>query len=129
VNLARLRPISVGPVNTHVKGAPAHGAMPDPMFPDAYFSPSQIANADGKRVSLPAGLTAGGGHEVPFSPDLGQGKPEYEKNRPKLQEEIQKVLDAHGMDGFTLEHLVREQPGLTYDDFLMVRASKFVHKT
>jgi hypothetical protein len=80
-----------------------------------------MATADGLKVSLTAGPGAGSGHDVPFSPQFGgPGKTEYEKNRPKLPEELQKALSAHSMDGFTLEQLVQEQPGLTYDDFLMV---------
>lgn len=66
---------------------------------------------------LPAEVELG----MPFSPDIkSRGFTSYVKNAPQLPLEIEKVLDAHGEDGFTLDQLIAEQPGLTYDDFLML---------
>jgi len=61
----------------------------------------------------------------PFSPSFNpmahnSSELGYIKNKPKLPAEMQAELDAHGTDGFTLTELVKEQPGLTYDDFLML---------
>jgi hypothetical protein len=37
-----------------------------------------------------------------------------------LSEKLQAALDEHGSDGFRIEELLKNEPGLTYDDFLLL---------
>lgn len=60
---------------------------------------------------------------VPFSPDMRHHPKKdhsYVKNQPQVSMALAKALESHAQDGFTLHELVAEQPGLTYDDFLML---------
>mmetsp|Transcript_28162 Transcript_28162/g.57685 ORF Transcript_28162/g.57685 Transcript_28162/m.57685 type:complete len:556 (+) Transcript_28162:180-1847(+) len=60
------------------------------------------------------------GH-VPFSPDFGAKKlPSYSENRPVLSDTLEQALADQGLDGFTINQLLKEQPGLTFDDFLLL---------
>eukprot|EP00292_Cryptomonas_paramecium_P033596 CAMPEP_0113695374 /NCGR_PEP_ID=MMETSP0038_2-20120614/20866_1 /TAXON_ID=2898 /ORGANISM="Cryptomonas paramecium" /LENGTH=525 /DNA_ID=CAMNT_0000617913 /DNA_START=12 /DNA_END=1586 /DNA_ORIENTATION=+ /assembly_acc=CAM_ASM_000170 len=61
------------------------------------------------------------GH-IPFSPVRkgASGVPGYIKNKPKLSEALQSALEEHGFDGFRIEELLKAEPGLTYDDFLLL---------
>ncbi|EKX49436.1 IMPDH, inosine-5'-monophosphate dehydrogenase, eukaryote-type, purine salvage [Guillardia theta CCMP2712] len=58
--------------------------------------------------------------QVPFSPELGSSCVGYKENKPTLNAELEAALKEHGRDGFNVEDLVKEQPGLTYDDFLLL---------
>merc|ERR1719183_3112219 len=60
--------------------------------------------------------------QVPFSPEIKGRKmvPTYVTNRPPKPADMEEALREHGQDGFTLPELLRETPGLTYDDFLML---------
>ena len=40
--------------------------------------------------------------------------------RPPLSEKLQAALLEHGFDGFRIEQLLQAEPGLTYDDFLLL---------
>mmetsp|Transcript_26947 Transcript_26947/g.63556 ORF Transcript_26947/g.63556 Transcript_26947/m.63556 type:complete len:556 (+) Transcript_26947:115-1782(+) len=61
------------------------------------------------------------GH-VPFSPEFGSKKPpSYQESQPELSQKLQEALRLHnntGSDGFTMAELIKESPGLTFDDFL-----------
>jgi len=102
-------------------GLKVNTALPvaGPPSVHGYLSPDKTALlAKARRFSLSADLP----EDDPLSPAFLSSRAEigYIHNKPKLPAEIQKVLDQHEADGFTLEQLVAEQPGLTYDDFLML---------
>lgn len=46
--------------------------------------------------------------------------PGYITHKPVLPQHIEEALAECENDGYTLEQLIKEQPGLTYDDFLML---------
>jgi len=98
-----------------------------PPAPVSGTTEGMLAAGGGRRTSLPMDITLINkilpevDFMLPFSPELkGRGVPEYAKNKPPLPAELEEALVEHGQDGFTLEALVQEQPGLTYDDFLML---------
>lgn len=57
-----------------------------------------------------------------FSPNVRNPnrEPGYITHKPHLPLHISDALAEVEADGFTLEQLIKEQPGLTYDDFLML---------
>lgn len=46
--------------------------------------------------------------------------PGYISHKPSLPKNIEEALAECENDGYTLAELIKEQPGLTYDDFLML---------
>jgi hypothetical protein len=62
---------------------------------------------------------------MPFSPEIKNRAmpPSFEVNKPAISPEMEAALQRHyaaGQDGFTGAELLKENPGLTYDDFLLL---------
>ena len=62
---------------------------------------------------------------MPFSPEIRNRTvpPSFEINKPTISPEMEAALQRHyaaGQDGFTGAELLKENPGLTYDDFLLL---------
>ena len=62
---------------------------------------------------------------VPFSPELKNRSmpPAFDVNKPRISAEMEAALKKHyenGVDGFNAQELLKENPGLTYDDFLLL---------